>query len=200
MLGVSRGDLAAFARLDVVELALEREAPLLDEAPVDFQLLLAGPARADTRDPATPHDPLEVVPHGAEARIGVLELRELDLELRLVRGGATGEDVEDQFRSVHDLPPDRLLDRRDLLGGEVVVEDHGRGVQRLAERLEFLDLPRAHVRPRHGALQVLREFTNDHRARLLGKGTQLAERVGGVEVVLGQADGGQHRALALHFQ
>ena len=69
---------------------------LLDQAPVDLELLLARATRAHAaRRPA--NDALEVVPHGAQTRVGVLELGELDLELGLVRGRAAGEDVQNQL-------------------------------------------------------------------------------------------------------
>ena len=72
---------------------------LADEPAVDFELLFAGAARSDAGRRAA-GDPLEVAPHAGEARIGVLHLRELDLQLGFVRLCAGGEDIENQLGAI----------------------------------------------------------------------------------------------------
>ena len=50
-------------------------------------------------------------PHRAQARRGVLELGDLDLEPRLARRRTRREDVEDELAPIEHLAGDRLLDR-----------------------------------------------------------------------------------------
>ena len=195
--GVALAHGAAFAFLHVRELAFELEPAALDQSAVDLELLLARASCAQAADAARAHDALEVVPHGAQARVGVFELGELDLELGLVAGGPTGEDVEDQLAAVEHLAFGHAFDRRDLRGAEVVVEDDRGGAEGLAELLELFDLALAHVGARDGALEALLELSHDDGAGLLGEGAQLAEGVGGVVGGIWQADGGEHGALGL---
>ena len=85
-------------------------------------------------------------PHPLQPRQGVLELRQLDLQLRLVGAGAGGEDVEDQLAAVDDLDARAAFSRlRIWAGAEVVVEDDHVGLVGLDELLELLDLARADV-------------------------------------------------------
>ena len=124
-----------------------------------------------------------MVPHSAQARVGVLELGQLDLELGLVGGRAAGEDVQDQLRAVHDLPQRFLLKVADLARGKVVVEDDRRGLKLLAQGLELGDLPLAHVGGAYGLLEPLGDLADDLGPGLFGQGAQLAEGVvGGVGV------------------
>ena len=88
----------------------------LDQPAVLFELRFAGAAHADaaacTRD--------RWVHICSQPRQRVFELGQLDLQARLVRAGAGGEDVEDQLAAVEDLqrrgffarPLTRLLTRR----------------------------------------------------------------------------------------
>lgn len=192
-------DLAAFAFLDFVETCLEVELFALDESAVDFELLLAGATCADAGEATAADDAFEVVPHGAEAREGVLELGELDLELGFVAGGAAGEDVEDQFTAVDDFAPRDFFDGGELLGGEVVVEDDGGGVDGVAKGFEFVDFTLAHVGAGDGALHVLGELADDCGAGLFGEGAEFAEGVGFVEDGIGEAHGGEDGAFGLQL-
>ena len=74
------GDLALLARLDLRELRLQVLDPVPDEPAVFFELLLARPTHPDP-----PLVSREVGPHPLEPWHRVFELRELDLEMRLVR-------------------------------------------------------------------------------------------------------------------
>jgi hypothetical protein len=193
-------DFAALAGLDFTELALEVVLAGLDESAVDFELLLARAAGADAGDAAGADDSLEVGPHGAEAWVGVFELGEFDLELGLVGAGAGGEDVEDEFGAIDDFSLGGLLDLGELFGREVVVEDDGGGVEGLAEAAEFFDLAGAHVGAGDGLGEVLGQLADDDRAGLLGERAEFAERVGGVVVGVGEADGGDDGAFALDLE
>ena len=84
---------ALLAPRDLNQLATQSIKPLLHNAAIDFNLLLARPARANAHGRAA-GDLSQVLPHGAQARRGVLQLRDLNLQLRLARGGAISEDVQ----------------------------------------------------------------------------------------------------------
>ncbi len=96
MLQVALLDHAGLAALDVIDLLLEHRDALADQTPVDFKLLFAGAARSDPGRGAA-GDALQMAPHPREARIGVLHLRQLDLQFCLMRPCPRGEDVENQF-------------------------------------------------------------------------------------------------------
>jgi hypothetical protein len=67
-------------------------------APPDLELRLAGAAPADAAREA--RERVVLLP---EAGQGVLELRELDLELAVAALGVLREDVEDELRAIDDL-------------------------------------------------------------------------------------------------
>ncbi len=95
MLLLAFAHLPGFSSLDVSEFAFESRSPLLNDSPIDFELLFARPAGADADDASHADDAFEVVPHGAQPRIGVFELRQFDLQLRFARRCPAGKDVED---------------------------------------------------------------------------------------------------------
>ncbi len=197
VLEVAPANLAALAGLDGFELAAQEHLAVLDEAPVGFELGFAGASGADAADAADADDAFEVVPHGAETGVGVLELCEFDLEFGLVCGGSAGEDVEDEFGAVEDFSADDLFDVGDLPGREVVIEDDEAGVGLLAEVAEFLDLARAHVGSRIGAWSFLDDLGDSGGAGGLGQGAELAQGIARVVPALGKIDGGQNGALLL---
>ena len=88
-----------------IDLGLEVVDARVDAASVDFELRLAGAARADAASEAREHEALT-----SKARQVVLELCELDLQLALFCAGALREDVEDQRRAVDDLDAEHLLE------------------------------------------------------------------------------------------
>jgi hypothetical protein len=96
--------------------------PLLEEldalacaAAVDLELRLAGAAAAE---PCLPTGTGGQARHHRvlldEAREGVAELRELDLQLAVPAGRVLREDVEDQHRAIDNLQLGRLADRARL--------------------------------------------------------------------------------------
>ena len=70
--------------------------------------------------------------HGAtapgEAGQLVFELCEFYLELSLAGFGVTGEDVEDELRTVDNVAGQSRFDVAELRGGEAVIEQNKRGV------------------------------------------------------------------------
>jgi len=141
----------------------------------------------------------EVAPHRAETRVGVFELRDLDLQLRSVRRRAAREDIEDEFRAVEHFPLDRLFDARDLPGREFVIEHHNPRVERLAQIPEFDELPGAHIRPGFWPLAGLREFAHDGRAGSLRERAEFTKGVTRIEFRFRQVDRCEHGAFLADF-
>ena len=87
--GLMFQDFALFPQLTVAanvgNFALELRDSIADEAPVGLYLGLTGPSSADSAAKA-----FEVAPLPSEPRQQVLELRELDLPILILIGGATG--------------------------------------------------------------------------------------------------------------
>src|SRR5690606_675271 len=75
-----------------LELAPQLADPPADDAAVRLELRLTRAAQADASA-----DPREVRPHPLQPRQHVLELRELDLHLRLGRARTRREDVQDEL-------------------------------------------------------------------------------------------------------
>ena len=83
-----------------------------------LELRLAGAARADARARGA-----RGASTCAQARQGVLELRQLDLEPALGAGRVLGEDVEDQLGAVDDPRRERVLEGALLGRIELVVDN-----------------------------------------------------------------------------
>ncbi len=207
MLAIPRLDQARLALVDYLDLVLELADALAHQAAVGFELGFTGAASANAQPRAAAGDALEVAPHAGEARVSVLELRELDLELCFVGLGAAGEDVEDQLAAIEhhrsfavfgaELLVDRLLQRADLAGGEVIVEQDDVGLV-LARQLGDLDhLAAADERGGIDLLSVLHDLGNDARAGGLGETAQFAQRIARVGRGIGKDDPDQDRLLLL---
>ena len=84
-------------------------------------------------------------PHGAESRRGVLKLRNLYLQLRLLGRGAVGKDVQDHFAAVDHFEFERLLQFSNLTRSELVVKDHYLGTKLLAHGGQLFHLALADV-------------------------------------------------------
>ena len=84
-------------------------------------------------------------PHGAESWSGVLKLRNLDLQLRLLGRGAVRKDVQDHFAAVDHFEFERLLQFSNLTRSEFVVKDHNLGTKLLAHGGQLFHLPLADV-------------------------------------------------------
>src|SRR5712664_1224721 len=103
---------------DVLEPLLERRDLAADHAAVGFEL---GFARSPQTDAAA--DTREVGPHPREARQQILELRQLDLQLRLVAARARREDVENDLGAVHDAHAETLFELHALYWAEIFIEE-----------------------------------------------------------------------------
>ena len=170
------GDLALLARLDLAELGLQLLDPVHHQPAVFLKLLFA---RAADADPALVAG--KVGPHPLEPRQGVLELRQLDLEVGLVRLGVGREDVEDDLGPVDDLDLERPFEVPRLPGAQVVVEDHQVGLIGGDEFLQFLDLAGADVGRDVHLLALLQHGPDHVQAGRLGQPSDLVQRI--VDVV-----------------
>jgi len=190
---------AGLAGLHFGEFALQRQQPLLHEPAVQFDLLLAGTARSDAHRCAARHL-TKMRPHRAEPWRRVLELSDLDLELRLLRRGAMCEDVEDQLAAIDDLDRgafarDFLFERLDLARRKLVVENDQRRLQRLRHLRQLFDLPLAEVGSSPRLLAVLHEFAHCPDAGRLGQRPQFGERIFVIRERARQAHADQDRRL-----
>jgi hypothetical protein len=167
------------------EPVLQHADAVADQPAVRLELRLAGAAHADAAA-----ELLEVRPHARQPRQHVLQLRELHLELGLVRPRARGEDVEDQLGPVHHAHADRLLDVLPLRGAQLVVEQHERRVERARLVAQLVELPLAEVRGRMGAVELLRERAHDVGAGRVGQARELLEVLLDVVAVRGALEGG----------
>ena len=145
------------ARALALEHLLERLDPVAHAAAVDFELLLAGAAAADAALEARQAR----IAAAHQAREQVLELRQLDLDLALVRARAAREDVEDELRPVDDLDRGRLRDRARLRGREVLVDDDVIGLKARRADDQILEAAGAHQRARVELLAALDDPVDD---------------------------------------
>ena len=176
---------------DPTEVGLEAGDPTHEPSSVHLQLGLAGAPGTDAAGllaerAAGPPQPGQPVP----------ELGQLHLRLSLGAAGVLGEDVEDHCRTiqrgaVQDLLEVALLGRR-----EVVVEDHGVGVERLGHRPDLVDLSPADIgRPVRG-IAMLDDPGHRIRPGRLDQTCQLVHRgVGCFRVGAAQGDTSEDNAL-----
>ena len=164
--------------VDVGQLLLEPGYAALDDASVGLDLCLARASHADTALLT-----LEVGPHSCQSREQILILRQL--HLRLGRGGlcAAGEDVEDQARTVENLHLQFFLDVGNLLGGEVVVENHHPYVVFLDIFLDFSQFALPHECAGIGLFEFLHKACDNLGSGRVGQKLKLVEIF--VHLVLG---------------
>ena len=155
---------------DFLEPALETRDLAADRTAVRLELRLARPPQTD----AAP-DARQVGPHAREPRQQVLELRQLDLHLRLGRAGARREDVEDHLGAVHHPHAERLLEILSLHRGERLVEQHQGGTRVPYHALELLHLPLAKIEVRCGGFDPLVGPADDLGARRVGEPVELVQ-------------------------
>src|SRR5208337_679563 len=122
----------------VLELFLDLVDATLDLAPVELDLLLARALGAVA--PAALARQSLVGMH--EARHGILELRELDLEDRLLGAGAARENPNDQLVAVVGLEPRKFLPVALLGRRELMIEENGVGGLGLCRRDDLVCLAR----------------------------------------------------------
>ena len=112
-----------------------------------------------------------------QARQGVFQLGQLDLQAGLGGAGARGEDVEDQLAAVEDFDLGRFFQVANLRRRQIVVEDDHVGVRGLDLRLEFCDFALADVAGRIDFQTPLAEAADDDGAGGGRQAAQFFERV-----------------------
>ena len=170
--------LARAALLDVPDVAFEVADPLAHQPAVGLDLAFARPAHADAA-----LDPLEMGPHVAQPRKGVLELREFNLVARHRGARAARKDVKDQFGAINDLAVRFLFEGSHLCRAQVNVHDDDVGVALAAEPRKLFDLALAQEggRMRHaaalGAAAMLDALANHHGACGCGQAAKFFQRI-----------------------
>ena len=129
----------------LAQVGLEAVHPPDQAPPVHLELGLAGAPGADATGLLA-----ERVPPAAQAGQPVAQQGQLHLGPALGAAGVLGEDVEDHRGAVDGRPPEDLLQVALLGRRELVVEDHGVGVDRQRERRQLLRLAPADVGGRVG--------------------------------------------------
>ena len=141
-------------RCQFAQFGLEGSDPAVDASTVDLDLGLAA-AEAGP-------DPTALLGEfrraaSAEPRKPVAQEGELDLGATLEGVGVLGEDVEDHRGAIDRRAPEQLLELELLGRVQLVVEDHGVGVDRQTERPELLGLPLADEEGVIGGIATLDE-------------------------------------------
>ena len=132
-----------------------------DQASVRFELLLTRAAQSDTA-----FLPLQVRPAPHQTRGQVTQLRELHLELALVRACTLGEDVEDELCAIHYAAAAGLLQVTHLSGGQTMIEQDHIGLVTAHRLGDLCELTRAHESGRIRAVPRGRDPC--HRPRAAG--------------------------------
>src|SRR5690606_16921294 len=173
---------------DLLHGLLQHRDAVAYAAPVDLELRLAG---APGADPAA--EAAHRLAAAGQPRELVLELRQLDLHLRLATGGVLGEDVEDHLGAVEDLQLRQALDLARLRRRELAVEHQQVRVLVERQRHRLLQLALADDRAVVGFGAPLDGRGGYGRARAAHQLGQLGHARGRLGVVWPQAH--EHGAL-----
>jgi hypothetical protein len=165
--------LAPAADLDGRQLALEVDNLTVHQPAVGLELGLTRAPRADRA-----LGPLKVGPHPPQSGLHVLELRQLNLQRRLPRLRAGGEDVEDQLSAVDDAQAEVLLQVHALTWAQRMVDDDHLGAEFLGQRADLLDFPFAEGGAGLDPRQALHDAADHVRAGGLGQGLDFVQRIG----------------------
>ena len=174
---VAAGNLALLPRLDLLELRLQLLNPVRNQPAVFLELLFAGTSYADA-----PLVPRKVRPHPLQPRHGILELRQLDLQMGLVRSRVRREDVEDHLGAVNDLHLELLLEVARLRRPQVVVKNNDVRLVGINQQLQLLDLSRADISRDIDLMPLLQHLADYVQIGRLGQSSQLFERIIGRRV------------------
>ncbi len=128
----------------LLKLALEPDDPLLQQAPVGFDLGFTGAAH-ETRTAALA---LKVGPASDQPALLVVQMRKFDLQRAFLGGGAAAEDFEDEARPVDNLGVPFFLEIALLYRRERMIDDHQAGIEFIEQCTDFLDLAGAEQRRR----------------------------------------------------
>lgn len=177
---------------DLVDLTPQLRDAVADKAPVSLDLCLTRPAGANAAFEA-----LKVAPLPGEPRQQVLRLREFNLQARLPRLGAAGEDVDDQGRPVEDFDLQCILEVALLRWRQLIVEDDQRVVALVALGDYLLELAFANVGSGMWRIEPLDGAPGNLSPCRVSQQRQLIERGLGIEAVMlaPRFDGDEEGAL-----
>ena len=127
--------------LDLVELGLDLGEAFLDQAPVGFELGLAGPAEEAEAAALA----LEMGPGAHQPAPLIGQMRMLDLQRAFARARAPSEDLENEAGAVEHLGVPGLLQIALLHRRERAVHDDDAGFERFDDPGDLLDLAFAEI-------------------------------------------------------
>ena len=105
-------------------------------------------------------------------------MRQLDLHLRFGASRANGEDVENEFGAINHTDADPVFEIFSLRRRELVVENQNRSFALFGEEFEFFEFAGADVGGGVGAVNGLRQFTDDGGASGVGEAGEFGEVLG----------------------
>ncbi len=174
---------------DLAQAPAQAGQPLRQAAAVDFELGLAGSARADAAPRASSGaDPRQMAPLPGQARLQIGELGDLDLEFARQAVGALGENIEDELGAVDDPEFEFVLQIACLRRRQAVVENDQGGAARVRQLAHLGHFAAADKGARVNFLEGLEDFARDFGARALRQRAKLNERI-----LRGAAVGVAHR-------
>src|SRR5713101_4529365 len=178
---------------DVLQPLLERGDLAADRAAVGFELGFARSPEADTAA-----DARQVAPHARQARQQILELRQLDLQLRFVAARARREDVENDLGAVHDAHAEAFLQFHALYWRETFIEKQQGCICIFQIFSERFDLALPQIEVWGWGIDTLDGLADDLRSGRIGKPLQLLEVLVHVQRIIGPLAWGTDEKRALY--
>ena len=94
--------------------------------------------------------PRQVGPHAGQSRQQILQLRQFDLQLAVLRLRTLRKNIKNELRPVENLPLENFFQIAALRGTQLVIENHRADVLLLAHLGQFVRLARPDVIGRRG--------------------------------------------------
>ena len=185
--------LDALLLVDIHQLTFQSRDLVEDDSLIGLQLRLTRTTHTDTTTLA-----LQVCPQAGQAGQHITILRQLHLRLGVRRLRPTGEDVENQVGPVEDLDLKLLLDVTQLLGRQLIVEDHQADLVLLDISFDLLQFAGTDEGHRIGSLRLLREsFYRLDTSRIRQEGQLVEIFLHFLLILLGCHQAHQNRSLGL---
>ena len=162
-----------------------------DAPPIDLELGLSGPPRADPSAEAG-----EARPDAREPREEVAQLRQLHLELAFFGPRPLGKDVENQLGTVEHLHFKASFQIASLCRRQLVVEDDEIGLDVADDSFELFDLSGPKVRRWVGSAACLVSADRDHGSCAFCETCEFIEALLEIPGAILQVKTGEHAPLA----